>query len=97
MKRHLFLLLVVLSCSSCSHHGYTGEVYGVKYLPRGDVAIDMDGRYPNQKMTLYVSAADFVSVEPIPPVGAKVTAKGKVTEYQGHQEIRIHSRSQWKW
>ena len=97
MKPTLFLLLALLACASCSRGGYTGQVSGVKYLPRGGAVIDLDGRYPNQKITLYVSVADFGSVGPIPPVGAEVTATGPVTEYRGRQEIRIHSKNQWRW
>jgi hypothetical protein len=87
MKSFLFTLLVLVSLSSLTlADTYTGVVSEV----------NMDGAYPNQKMVLYVSAAD-TKVTKMPAVGDKVTATGEITQYKGKPEIKIHSDDQWKW
>jgi len=97
MKTYLLFLLFTLTLIGCGRADYTGTVFGVKHFTRGGVAVDMDGAYPNQKMTLYVSASDEARVGRLPPVGATVTATGAATEYKGRPEIKIHSKDQWKW
>jgi DNA/RNA endonuclease YhcR with UshA esterase domain len=97
MKSFLFTLLVLVSLSSLTlADTYTGVVSEVKQFHSGGTAVDMDGAYPNQKMVLYVSAAD-TKVTKMPAVGDKVTATGEITQYKGKPEIKIHSDDQWKW
>jgi hypothetical protein len=76
---------------------YTGVVSGVKHFASGGVAVDLDGKYPDQKMTLYVSPKDEATVGALPPEGAKVTATGTTVQYHGKPEIKIHEAGQWKW
>jgi len=76
---------------------YTGVVSDVKHFAHGGVAVDLDGKYPDQKMTLYVSPKDEATVGALPPEGAKVTATGTTTQYHGKPEIKIHAAGQWKW
>ena len=76
---------------------YTGVVSGVKQFASGGVAVDLDGKYPDQKMTLYVSPKDEATVGALPSEGAKVTATGTITHYRGEPEIKIHEAGQWKW
>jgi exonuclease VII large subunit len=86
-----------LTVASAAADTYTGIVSGVKHFARGGVAVDLDGHYPDQKMTLYVSARAEVAVGTLPAEGAKVTATGKITSYKGKSEIKITSPNQWKW
>lgn len=97
MKLNTVILLFALALIGCSRADYIGTVSDVKHFAYGGAAIDMDGKYPNQKMTLYVSAADEAAVGPLPPVGATVTASGETVDYKGKPEIKIHSKTQWKW
>ncbi len=76
---------------------YTGVVSDTKKFHNGGEVVDMDGRYPAQKMSFYVPPEDAAKVGPLPPEGAKVTATGDVTQYRGKPEIKIHAPNQWKW
>jgi DNA/RNA endonuclease YhcR with UshA esterase domain len=76
---------------------YTGVVTGVKHFHNGGVVVDLDDKYPNEKMQLYVQPADVSVVGALPSEGAKVTATGAITQYHGKPEIKIHQASQWKW
>jgi hypothetical protein len=86
-----------LTLASAAADTYTGIVSGVKHFARGGVAVDLDGHYPDQKMTLYISARVEAAVGALPPEGAKVTATGKITSYKGKSEIKIEQAAQWKW
>jgi hypothetical protein len=86
-----------LTLASAVADTYTGIVSGVKHFARGGVAVDLDGHYPDQKMTLYVSARAETAVGALPPKGAKVTATGTITNYKGTPEIKIEQADQWKW
>ncbi len=76
---------------------YTGVVFGEKNFHSGGVAVDLDGRYPNQKMTLYIAPGLETAIGKLPPIGAKVTAMGTVTQYHGKSEIKITSAGQLSW
>ena len=89
--------LFFLLCTSLFADTYTGVVSGGKHFHNGGVAVDLDGRYPNEKMTLYVPPGDEASIGKLPPIGSTVTATGTVTQYHGRPEIKIESASQWKW
>ena len=93
------LCAVVLFCITAPAFAntYTGVVSGVKHFAKGGVAVDMDGKYPEEKMTLYVCPKDEATVGALPPEGAKVRATGTTTQYHGKPEIKIHEASQWKW
>jgi hypothetical protein len=86
-----------LSLASAAADTYTGIVSNVKHFARGGAAVDLDGHYPDQKMTLYVSARAETAVGTLPHEGAKITATGTITSYKGTPEIKITSASQWKW
>lgn len=76
---------------------YTGTVSGVKHFARGGIAVNLDGAYPNQKMTLYVPENATAKVGALPSPGVTVTATGTITQYKGKPEIKIYLASQWKW
>jgi len=93
----LYLLLACVALTACSRSGYTGTVEDI-HRTRSSVLIDLDGRYPNQKMTLYLpSEAVFRVHGHWPAIGTTITAKGEVTNYRGRPEIVIHDPSQLSW
>jgi hypothetical protein len=93
----LILSLTLLSSIPALAGTYTGVVFGVKHFANGGVAVDLDGKYPHQKMALYVPPADVAVVGALPTEGAKVIANGTVETYKGQPEIKIHDKSQWSW
>ena len=93
----LIASIVLLSSVSALADTYTGVVSGVKHFSGGAVAVDLDGKYPHEKMALYVPAADATTVGALPSEGAKVTAKGTIVQYKGRPEIKILSKDQWSW
>ena len=96
MKR-IFLLLACVGVTACSRVGYTGTVDDI-HPTRSSVLIDLDGRYPYQKMTLYVPKETvFLIHGRWPAIGATITVKGKVTNYRGRPEIVINDPSQLSW
>jgi len=97
MKLILALIALLISITMASADTYTGVVSGVKHFASGGAAVDLDGKYPEQKMTLYVSARDEATVGKLPTDGASVTATGTITQYHGKPEIKIHNAGQWKW
>lgn len=90
----LFLCLIPTSVIADT---YTGTVSGVKHFIQGGIAVNLDGAYPHQKMTLYVPENATARVGALPSFGVTVTATGTITQYQGKPEIKIYSASQWKW
>jgi DNA/RNA endonuclease YhcR with UshA esterase domain len=96
MKR-LYLLLACAGLTACSRAGYTGTVDEI-HPARSSILIDLDGRYPHQKMTLYLPKETIFRIHGHwPAIGATITAKGEVTDYRGRPEIVIHDPSQLTW
>jgi hypothetical protein len=73
---------------------YTGHVDGVKTLSDGAVAVNLDGTFPNSKMTLYISSSAKTQFTRLPVEGDTVTAVATITQYQGHPEMKLSSPSQ---
>lgn len=97
MKFNIVFFLFTMAFMGFCRADYSGVVSDVKQFPAGGVAVDMDGVYPNQKMTLYLASKDVIALGVLPKVGDRVTANGTATLYKGKPEIKIHSQSQWKW
>ena len=95
--KSLVLSVLLLSAIPALANTYTGVVSGVKHFGGGAVAVDLDGKYPHEKMALYIPAADVAAVGALPTEGTKVTATGDVVQYKGRPEIKITSKSQWSW
>ena len=60
---------------------YTGRVCGIRTV-NGDVLIDLDGAFPNQKMTVRVpSTSDFTTYRQagveLPKIGSLLTVSGR--------------------
>jgi DNA/RNA endonuclease YhcR with UshA esterase domain len=93
----LLILLALTFCACTAKADYTGTVSELKQFSGGAEAIDLDGAYPNQKMTLYIHAADLSKFTKLPKEGDTVTAKGPITSYKGRPEIVIDDPSQLTW
>jgi len=96
MKSILIILLAGMSVPALADT-YTGVVEGTKHFRNGGIVVDLDGKYPNEKMQLYVPPADANAVGPLPSEGAKVTATGDIISYHSKPEIKIRQPSQWHW
>jgi hypothetical protein len=90
------IVTFALTIASAAADTYTGIVSDVKHFARGGAAVDLDGHYPDQKMTLYVSARAEAAVGALPLEGARITATGTITSFKGKPEIKITSAKQWK-
>jgi hypothetical protein len=95
MKAILCLLALFIALP-CFADTYSGVVWNVKHFNKGGVAVDLDGAYPQQKMTLYVPASSEDAVGTLPKEGDHITATGAVVQYKGRPEIKILSADQWK-
>jgi DNA/RNA endonuclease YhcR with UshA esterase domain len=73
----------------------TDKVDGVHQSGKGNVFLNMGGRYPNQAFTAFIpagSAAQFPEVQHYQ--GRTVAVSGKITLYRGKPEIVVTSPSQ---
>ena len=73
----------------------TGTVDGVHQSGRGNIFLNMGGKYPNQAFTAFIpsqSAAQFPN--PQQYEGRTVAVSGKITLYSGKPEIIVTSPSQ---
>ncbi len=93
----MVVVLTVSFATAARADTYSGVFSDVKHFHDGGVAVDLDGRWPDQKMTFYVPPADVAAVGALPPEGAKVIASGTQEPYRGKPEIKIHKAEQWKW
>jgi hypothetical protein len=73
----------------------TDKVDGVHQSGKGNIFLNMGGKYPNQAFTAFIpsaSAAQFSN--PQQYEGRTVAVSGKVTLYKGKPEIIVNSPSQ---
>src|SRR5437016_12639240 len=73
----------------------TDRVDGVHQSGKGNIFLNMGGKYPNQEFTAYIpasSAAQFSN--PQQYEGRTVSVSGKITLYRGKPEITVNSPSQ---
>jgi DNA/RNA endonuclease YhcR with UshA esterase domain len=73
----------------------TGKVDGFHQSGKGNIFLNMGGKYPNQTFTAFIpsaSAAQFS--QPQQYEGQTVSVSGKITLYQGKPEIKVTSPSQ---
>jgi DNA/RNA endonuclease YhcR with UshA esterase domain len=73
----------------------TGTVDGVHQSGKGNIFLNMGGKYPNQAFTAFIpssSSAQFSN--PQQYEGRTVTVSGKITLYKGKPEIIVNSPSQ---
>jgi DNA/RNA endonuclease YhcR with UshA esterase domain len=73
----------------------TDKVDGVHQSGKGNIFLNMGGKYPNQAFTTFIpssSAAQFPN--PQQYEGRTVAVSGKITLYKGKPEIIVNSPSQ---
>jgi DNA/RNA endonuclease YhcR with UshA esterase domain len=73
----------------------TGTVDGVHQSGKGNIFLNLGGKYPNQVFTAFIpsaSAAQFSRPEQYE--GRTVAVSGKITLYRGKPEIIVNSLSQ---
>jgi DNA/RNA endonuclease YhcR with UshA esterase domain len=73
----------------------TDRVDGVHQSGKGNIFLNMGGKYPNQAFTAFIpssSAAQFS--QPQQYEGRTVAVSGKITLYRGKPEIIVNSLSQ---
>src|SRR5437762_13585490 len=73
----------------------TDRVDGVHQSSKGNIFLNMGGKYPNQAFTAFIpsaSAAQFS--QPQEYEGRTVAVSGKITLYRGKPEIIVNSPSQ---
>jgi DNA/RNA endonuclease YhcR with UshA esterase domain len=73
----------------------TGRVEGVHQSGRGNIFLNMGGKYPNQAFTAFIpsaSAAQFSNPQQYD--GKTVAVSGKITLYRGKPEITVTNVSQ---
>jgi hypothetical protein len=73
----------------------TGTVDGVHQSGKGNIFLNMGGKYPNQAFTAFIpssSAAQFPN--PQQYESRTVAVSGKITLYKGKPEIIVNSPSQ---
>ena len=111
MKRKTLLTVFAVLCAACAqtsnytaveaakHVGetatITGRVDGVQHWGKGNIFLNMGGKYPNQAFTAFIpsaSAAQFSN--PQQYEGRTVAVSGKITLYKGKPEIIVNSPSQ---
>ena len=73
----------------------TGRVDGVHQSSKGNIFLNMGGKYPNQAFTAFIpsaSAAQFSNAQQYE--GRTVSVSGKIALYKGKPEIIVNSPSQ---
>ena len=73
----------------------TGTVDGFNQSGKGNIFLNMGGKYPNQAFTAWIppeSAAQFSN--PQDYEGKTIAVSGKITLYRGKPEIKVTSPSQ---
>ena len=73
----------------------TGKVDGVHQSGKGNIFLNMGGKYPNQAFTAWVPSANAAQFSnPQQYEGQTVSVSGKITLYHGKPEIVVSSPSQ---
>jgi hypothetical protein len=94
-----FIAVVILSFPFYCFlaRSYTGIVSDLKGT-RSGVLLDLDGHYPAQKMSVWVTEAACVQLRGHwPQVGARLKVTGKRTTYHDRPEIVVNDKSQLVW
>jgi DNA/RNA endonuclease YhcR with UshA esterase domain len=73
----------------------TGAVDGVHQSGKGNVFLNLGGKYPNQAFTAFIPSASAAQYpNPQQYEGRTVAVSGKITLYKGKPEIIVNSPSQ---
>jgi DNA/RNA endonuclease YhcR with UshA esterase domain len=73
----------------------TGAVDGVHQSGKGNIFLNMGGKYPNQAFTAFIPSANAAQFsKPQQYEGRTVSVSGKISLYKGKPEIIVNSPSQ---
>jgi DNA/RNA endonuclease YhcR with UshA esterase domain len=73
----------------------SGTVEGVHQSGKGNIFLNMGGKYPNQAFTAFIPSANAAKFpNPQQYEGRTVAVSGKITLYKGKPEIIVNSPSQ---
>ena len=73
----------------------TDKVDGVHQSSKGNIFLNMGGKYPNQAFTAFIPSASATQFSnPQQYEGRTVAVSGKITLYKGKPEIIVNSPSQ---
>jgi DNA/RNA endonuclease YhcR with UshA esterase domain len=73
----------------------TDKVDGVHQSRKGNIFLNMGGKYPNQAFTAFIPSASATQFpQPQQYEGRTVAVSGKITLYKGKPEIVLNSSSQ---
>src|SRR5438874_13035747 len=73
----------------------TDRVDGVHQSGKGNIFLNMGGKYPNQAFTAFIPSANAAQFsQPQQYEGRTVVVSGKITLYRGKPEIIVNSLSQ---
>jgi DNA/RNA endonuclease YhcR with UshA esterase domain len=73
----------------------TDRVDGVHQSGKGNIFLNMSGKYPNQAFTAFIPSANAAQFsQPQQYEGRTVAVSGKITLYRGKPEIIVTSPSQ---
>jgi len=73
-----------------------GKVYGVYHHRNGHLFLNLDGRYPHQKMTVVIWKEYVDNFDSIRFKNRRICVQGRIRCYKGKPEIFLKSRSQLK-
>jgi len=73
-----------------------GKVYGIYHHKKGHIFINLDGKYPNQKMTFIIWSRYKDNFNYLNFNGKTICAKGVIKEYKGRTEMFIKTQKQIK-
>src|SRR5713101_7839208 len=87
------------ACEAAKHVGETATVTdrvdGVHQPGKGNIFLNMGGKYPNQCFTAFIPAASAGQFsQPQQYEGRTVAVSGKITLYRGKPELVVTSTSQ---
>ena len=73
---------------------YSGVVSGLKGTQSG-IIVDLDGTYPNEKMTIWIPKKVYPEIQGrLPKIGSRIKVLGRTVEYHGRPEIIMEHISQ---
>jgi len=105
MKKLIYFLLIfnflfasISTTEAKKHIGeyveVCGKVDGIYHHRNGHIFLNLDGRYPNQKMSVIIWKRYVDEFKNLHFLGKNICVKGLIKEYKGIPEIFLKNRHQ---